>query len=314
MIGALLLVVNEVRVGNAAGRLASAAVTRELDQIDDLWSEYDRLSERSYLGVGIDGLERALTERTQELADRVIYNYRTPEPTVREAQWDAARNALRRALMAQPRNGRIKAAMRYCDGHLHRINGEARKARRQLAPAREEFTDAVTAFREAAELRSDWPDPFLGLMRVFIYGLEDIDRGADALRQAQRLGFSAGRRETTQLADGYRTRGETLLRTARTLEGVPQEAEYLQRAAESLREALTLYGRVPGSDGVATSLRRTHLALERVELRLSEIAHPLAERPDKGDDRQPATATPPASGAQPPGQTGERVGASPEWR
>ncbi len=98
---------------------------------------------------------------------------------------------------------------------------------------------------------------------TFIYGLEDIDRGADALRQAQRLGFSAGRRETTQLADGYRTRGETLMRTARTLEGMPQEAEYLQRAAESLREALTLYGRVPGSDGVAMSLRRTQLALER---------------------------------------------------
>jgi serine/threonine protein kinase len=314
MLGALFLVINEVKVGNAAGRLAAAAVTRELDQIDELWTEYDRLSDRSYLGMGITSLQQALTERTQELADRVIYNYRTPEPTVREAQWDAARNALRRALMAAPRNERIKAAMRYCDGHLHRINGEARKTRRQLGPALEEFTEAVTAFREAAELRSDWPDPFLGLMRVFIYGLDDIDRGADALRQAQRLGFNAGRRETTQLADGYRTRGETLMRTARTLEGVPQETEYLQRAAESLREALTLYGRVPGSDGVATSLRRTHLALERIELRLSELAAPAAENPDKLDTRQPSTVPPAPPSSPLPSQIGERVGASPAWR
>jgi hypothetical protein len=261
-----------VMIGSAASRAAAKAVTRELADIDDLWNEYDQLAQRSYLGFGIAGLQEALKSRTQELADRVIHNYRSPEPTVREAQWESARNALRHALTAEPRNHRIKAALRYCDGHLHRINGEARKSRRQLPGARQELTDAVTAFREAAELRPDWPDPFLGLMRTFIYGLEDIDRGADALRQAQRLGFNAGARETMQLADGYRTRGETLIRTARTLQGLPQESEYLQRAAESLREALTLYGRVPGSDGVAQNLRRTQQALERVEERLADMA------------------------------------------
>jgi serine/threonine protein kinase len=274
MIGALLLVVNEMVVGGAAGRAAAAAVTRDLSDIDELWTEYDQLARRSYLGVGIAGLERALTDRTQELAERVMRNYRTPEPTVREAQWQAARDALRRALTANRGDDGIRAAMRYCDGHLHRINGEARKGRRQLAAARQEFTEAVTAFREAAELRTDWPDPFLGLMRTFIYGLEDIDRGADALRQAQRYGFTAGSRETTQLADGYRTRGETLLRTARSLEGMPQESEYLERAAESLREALTLYGRVPGSASIAASLRRAQRALERIEQRLAELAEP----------------------------------------
>ena len=272
MIIAVLLVINEIMVGSWASRAAAKAVTRELADIDDLWSEYDQLARRSYLGVGIGGLQRALTDRTQELADRVIHNYRSPEPTVREAQWEAARDALRHALTAEPGNRRIKSALRYCEGHLHRINGEARKGRKQVPAARQELNDAVTAFREAAELRPDWPDPFLGLMRTFIYGLEDIDRGADALRQAQALGFNAGARETTQLADGYRARGETLIRTGRTLQGMPQEAEYLQRAAESLREALTLYGRVPGSDSVARNLRVTQQALERVEQRLSDLA------------------------------------------
>ena len=32
-------------------------------------------------------------------------------------------------------------------------------------------------------LHAEWPDPFLGLARTFIYGLEDIDRGADAMNQ-----------------------------------------------------------------------------------------------------------------------------------
>jgi hypothetical protein len=272
MLFALFLIVNEVLVGTEAGRAAAAAVTGELDDMDEYWSEYDTLARRSYLGIGVAGLERVLKDRTQELAERVIDNFRAPEPTVREAQWAAARNALRRAVGVDRRSDRLKAALRYCEGHLHRINGEARKSRKQLAAAKEELTDAVTAFREAAALRPDWPDPFLGLMRTFIYGLEDIDRGADALQQAQRLGFSAGSRETTQLADGYRRRGETLMLTAQELEGMPQESEYLQRAAESLREALTLYNRVPGFGGVARSLRSVQRALERIEERLAEIS------------------------------------------
>lgn len=274
MIAALFLVINEVMIGNAAERAAASAVTRELGDMDELWTQYDQLARRSYLGIAVAGLERALQRRTRELTDRVFENYRSSEPTVREPHWKMAREALRHALTADPGDSRIKASLRYCEGHLHRIDGEAKKARRQLPEAKEELTEAVAAFREAAEARAGWPDPFLGLMRTFIYGLEDIDRGSDALKQAQKLGFTAGARETIQLADGYRTRGETLMRTARTLEGLPQETEYLQRAAESLREALTHYGRAAGMAGVVTSVVRTQRAIERIELRLAELAEP----------------------------------------
>jgi serine/threonine protein kinase len=280
MIAALFLVINEVMIGNAAERVAASAVTRELGGMEELWTEYEQLARRSYLGIAVEGLERALRRRTNELTNRVFENYRGSEPTVREAHWQMARDALRHALTAAPDDNGLKASLRYCEGHLHRINGEARKARRDAGAAdaaREELTDAVAAFREAAQLRSNWPDPFLGLMRTFIYGLEDIDRGADALKQAQTLGFAAGARETVQLGDGYRARGETLMRTARTLEGLPQESEYLQRAAESLREALTLYGRAAGWAGVATSVARTQRAIERVESRLADLAQPQSE-------------------------------------
>src|SRR3989442_3235886 len=144
-----------------------------------------------------------------------------------------AREGLARAVSVVPDDARVRASLRYCDGHLHRINGEARKARRQASEAQREFTDAVAAFREAAELRTDWPDPFLGLMRTFIYGLEDVDRAADALQQAQRLGYTAGDRETVQLADGYRSRAMAFARTARTLSGMAVAHAYLTRATET---------------------------------------------------------------------------------
>src|SRR5580765_813505 len=208
LIAALIMVLNEYRIGALATRLAANVPNRELDELADAWDQYETLNSRGTFHIGIIGLERALVRQSTTLADRVIGNYRTPVPTVREAQWRMAREALAHAASVAPGNASVRGSLRYCDGHLHRINGEARKARRQTPEAQQEFADAVAAFREAAELRPQWPDPFLGLMRTFIYGLEDVDRGADAFKQAQRLGYVAGDRETVQLADGYRARGD----------------------------------------------------------------------------------------------------------
>jgi tetratricopeptide (TPR) repeat protein len=267
-----MIAVNELRVAAAANRLAATVPTRELDELESVWDQYEALNRRS-LGIGVTGLERALTLQTGLLGDRIIANYRTALPTVRETQWRLAREALARAVSAAP-TARLKASLRYCDGHLHRIDGEARKARGKAAEAQQQFTDAVTAFREAAELRPNWPDPFLGLARTFIYGLEDVDRGADALTQAQRLGYTPGDRETTQLADGYRARAETLVRTARTLAGLAQEQEYLTRAAEAYGRALDLYAKVVGFADVARTMRLTQRARGQVEQRIADLSRP----------------------------------------
>ena len=224
------------------------------------------------LGTGMNGLRAALANQTMVLAERVMANYRTPLPTVRENQWKAAREALGRAVAVAPYDAALHAALRYCDGHLHRINGEAARARGKTDSAQRDFTDAIVAFREAAALRSNWPDPFLGLARTFIYGLEDVDRGADALKQAEKLGHHPGERETIQLADGYRARAESLSRTAQTLKGMPQERDYLSRASDAFREALTRYGTVAGFGNAAQSLRDTQKRLDRVEERLAELS------------------------------------------
>jgi len=173
-----------------------------------------------------------------------------------------------------PDDAQVKGSLRYCDGHLHRINGDARKARKLTSEAQREFTDAVTAFREAAELRPNWPDPFLGLMRTFIYGLEDVDRGADALSQARRLGYTPGDREAAQLADGYRARAETFARTARTLAGLPQEQEWLTRAVDAYHQALDLYAKALGFADVPRTMRAAQRGLEQVEKRLA-VSRPI---------------------------------------
>jgi len=264
---------HELTIASRAERLKADVPAAELERIGGMWEEYHALGSRS-LKLTTASLEEALTRRTIMLGDRIIGDYRTPAPTVRETQWKMAREAFKQALAANPDDAELKGALRYCEGHLHRINGEALKTHQQNAEAQHEFTEAVSAFREAAELRPSWPDPFLGLMRTFIYGFEDVDRGADALKQAQRLGYTAGERETVQLADGYRLRALVFARAARTLSGMAAQQDYLARSAEAYRQAIDLYSRALGYADARGSLRVAQRGLEQVEQRRIESSTP----------------------------------------
>jgi len=292
----LLMVANELRIASVAERLAARVSTEELSDLDATWRRYEELSAPS-LGIGISGLERALVRQTSAVTDRVIANYRTPSPSVREAQWRAARDVLARALVARGDDRQLRAALRYCEGHLHRIDGEARKARKLPGEAQREFADAVVAFREAADLRQDWPDPYLGLMRTFIYGLDDVERGADALEQAKRRGYTAGARETAQLAEGHRVRAETLVRSARGLSGTAQELLYLNRAAEEYRQALDFYSQVPTLGDSSRQLRTVQRGLAATEQRIARLNAAAGEvgRPapsQSGNEPLPSGPTP----------------------
>jgi len=296
------MMANEFKLGGDARRVAADVSTRELDQLDDVWTSYDNLSRRSSLRWGTMGLERALTQRTMTLADRIITNYRMGLPTVREAQWQSARDALARAIPASDGDRRVRAAYHYCDGHLHRIHGEALKRRHDDEEAQRELTDAVASFREAADLRSDWPDPFLGLARTFIYGLEDIDRGADALNEAQRRGYTPTERETVQLADGYRARGNSLMKSAGQLSGMSQESDYLTRAVEAYQRALGLYGQASSVANIPSNIRATQRAYEQAQRRLDELSLATAEPspPAAPSETTPADQEP---SADPPSRT-----------
>jgi len=277
MLIVLGLAANEIQIGSEAGELARTVATYDFDKLPSAWNQYDSLRDRSRLGFGTSDLEDALTRRTTVLVDRIIANYRTPNPTVREAQWMAARDALDRALSFAGDNRDLRGALRYCEGHLHRINGEAQKTRGDGDEGQEELADAVVAFREAADLRQNWQDPFLGLARTFIVGLDDVERGQDALNKAVELGYTLSDRESLLLADGYRSQGNSLVRTARQVKGLPQEHDYLSRAAEAYRLALTNYANAPNTGPVPNNIARTQRALVDVEQELGEGITALPE-------------------------------------
>ncbi|HET9270148.1 MAG TPA: serine/threonine-protein kinase [Vicinamibacterales bacterium] len=265
-----MTILNEISVGRSAGRVAETVPSRSLESLGPAWAQYQQLSQGG-IGLGTARLRRMLTQRTMTLTDRIAATYREGLKVVWEPQWTEAREVLARAAAANPDHEGLNGALRYTEGHLFRINGDARKAKGDEEAAQREYAEAITAFREAAQLRPRWPDPFIGLSRTFIAGLGDVDRGADAMAQAQRLGYTPGQRETAQLAGGYQDRGDSLWQSARGLRGMPQERDYLSRAENAYQQALDLYAGIAAFSGVPSSVRRTQAGLQRVKGRLEDI-------------------------------------------
>jgi serine/threonine protein kinase len=257
---AIITALNEIRVYVIASALAEN-VPQEIGGVIQLWGQHRSL-QGSMLNLGIMPLERALTERSSTLADRTFARYRTAGAIVYETEWRLTRDALAFAARAAPSDKQIEAALRYCEGHLRRIDGEARLREKQLPAAQQELTASVTAFRSAAELRPNWPDPFLGLMRAFV-AMDDLERGTDALAQAERFGHVAGDREWTLLGEGYLTRAAKLAET--------EELEPLTRAADAYGKAIEHFTKVAGFGRVARRLRLAERRLKEVQERIGQM-------------------------------------------
>ena len=268
---------NEARVWGEARGLRVDIATRPPTDTAALWTRFEALSRQSLLGLGVVGVRGPLRDRLSAQAERVIGNYRHNAPAVRESNWIEAGSWLTSALTLDPSDRGLAARLRYCEGHLQRIEAEARK--RKKLPATDPLNEAVARFEEAARLDRGWPDPYLGLARVYIYGLEDLDKAIAALDEAERRGYRGGAREIAQLADGYRARADRHIKDADALDGLPQQLESLNRAASDLRQAIDLYQKAAGFGDAGTSLRAARRRLDEVEARIQKADPPnLLER------------------------------------
>ena len=203
-------------------------------------------------------------------ADRIVADYRQDAPTVREAQWREAARLLTDVLHLDPSDRIATSRLRYSEGHLQRIEGETRKRKKQ--PASQPLHAAVDKFTEAARLDERWPDPYLGLARTYIYGLDDLDRGLDALDNAERRGYKPGNRELVQMADGYRSRAERFRKDAAGVKGLDQERDYLEKALQDYRRALDLYAQAMGFGEVSANMRQVQTRIDETERRLDEVS------------------------------------------
>lgn len=255
---------------NEADKLKADLQTERLTNLDDAWTRYQALAKRSHLGFMLWGARNALKKRLMNTADEVILDYRNNDVSgVGEPQWTQAKTLLGRAMELDPDDNQVKGRLRLCEGHLDQITGD----RARGASRMKYWTAAAAKFYEAADLVKKSPDPYLGLARLYVYELNDVDKAEDALKKAAQYGHEMGKRETALLADGYRRRADRFWKQSQSLMEIPdEEREYLKKARQDYVHAEDLYQQV-GLFGDA--LRNQMLAVQgqqRVDERLNELA------------------------------------------
>jgi hypothetical protein len=250
------------RHGGELDRRVSAEL---LTDPDEIWREWKELSGSQSSSLLLWGPRRTVRRQLVAAADHTIDAYRNNETQpVYEKDWEKARVNLAHALELDPDDDAIRGRLRLAEGHLARINGTSRKSTPLL-------NQAVEKFHEAQRLMSKSPDPQLGLARVYVYGLKDIDQAYQALSEAERRGYKLGNREQGQLADGYRDRADRLWWDSRNVRGLPQEKDQIRRAAEDYRRALELYQSIVPYGNANASIVRVQTSLESVNIRFQQI-------------------------------------------
>jgi predicted Ser/Thr protein kinase len=248
------------------GEFARQLETEQITDPNEIWTKWTELSGDRSSSWLLLGPRKLVKQRLVEAADRVIATYRNDAQQLFEGDWKRARTELAHALEAEP-DSDVRGRLRLCDGHLARINGVAHHNPATL-------NEAIADFNEAQALLPKSPDPELGLARLYVYGLKDIDKARDALNQAESRGYKAGPRDLAQLADGYRDRADRVWWDSRNVRGLPQEKEQIERAMADYQTALGLYQSIAPYGNSSAQIVRVQTDLESVRARLQQLAAP----------------------------------------
>jgi len=257
----------QMRTWNAADELKADIKNRRIPA-DQAWDRYQVLVKRTHLPGTMWSVSNALKQEQEQVAEDPIREFRSSDaPVIYRPQWAQARNALARALELDPDNHTIQGKLRLVEAHLDRIDAAGKNALRQKL-----LNTSLTKFEQAAELLRNSPDPYLGLARLFVYDLLDVDRAEDALHKAADYGHPLGRREHAQLADGYKRRADKTWRDSRAYTQTPsQEKDYLERARQDYIHSQDLYQQVGMFGDAARNETQAMQGQLRVEQRLSQI-------------------------------------------
>ena len=257
MLGFLILVLwgvylgaNEYRVWRDADTLARDIASERLQDLDAAWQKYQNISARSNAGASLWSAQSALRDRLMHDAERVLDQSRQPDaPAVTESDWARVRNEVQRALQLEPGDKNVRGTLRVIDGQLERIRGSAHHDAKMLEQSREDFQEAANDLKKS-------PDPWLGLARLYIYSLHDVEHGEAAIKEAERRGHDIGKRETSQIADGYRARAEQTMKFGDKASTNADAQRYYDLARDDISKARKMYESLVPWDGSASNLTK----------------------------------------------------------
>jgi serine/threonine protein kinase len=229
-----------------------------LARIDSDWNTLQRIQRRNaFLGrlSPADRLSRDMRAKFLQTSDEIIDRYRnSSDPLLTDFDWAKAADCLEHAAALSPGDASLRAKLALAKGNVNLVRASSENGTRSadlVDQARREFEDSAATL-------THWPDPHLGLARIYAYSLQNVGKMIAELHEAQRLGFDPGPREMEEQADGYRIRAALELNLARKYRNASKTSEehYLQLAQRDLDRARQLYEPIEGFSHVSLAMRQ----------------------------------------------------------
>jgi eukaryotic-like serine/threonine-protein kinase len=271
LVGALVAA-SQVWVRGEAAAMQHDLATQTSPDLDDLWGRYRKVAPFGLLpGSGLGDVHDELRQALLKSSDRILDSYRGDDPTTTEKGWQKAHDRLQAAVDLDYHDRPTRAKLLYTQGQIDRIDSQPLRARGQKNDARQKVRDAIDEFQDAAKLAPEWPDPYLGLARVYAYEQPDLKQLEASLAELERRGYPQGKREKAMLADGYHAEGQQLLAQSQAARGTDQETELLQQARDAFTQTIGLYRDAGNFADAKTNMAAAAQELRGILSRLEEL-------------------------------------------
>ncbi len=264
--GAALLWLVLIVLTEGAGWIAAGRFRNRIDAIEgrnlaEARIDYQRIAGWSPLDSGLRmRVDKPLVDRLQRLGDSVIGDYRREEPVMGPIEWKQAEEALQWAATLRPSDRPLRSKLLTSEAHVIRLSARGQAQ----AAARVTYRRALEKFRAAAEMDPESFDPYLGISRIEVYSLGDVDAGIHAVEEAEKRGHVAGRPERALLGDGYLKRAQASRAIARTLSGDQRRRE-LDKARTDYNSCIAAFDPIIGFARAAENLEMCKRQLQLLE-------------------------------------------------
>jgi serine/threonine protein kinase len=225
---------------------------------------YDQVDRAGLLDVGLHiRVHPRLQPMLLAVGDRVIADYRREEPAMGPLEWAQAYASLTWAIELSGARRGLRGKQLTALAHVKRFEAQASKGGSVALRAQE----SLQLFRRAAEADSESYDPYLGMARLQVYSLNDVDAAAKSIEEAEQRGYVRGRREAALLGDGYLRRAGASWRRARVLTG-DQRTRELTGAREDYQRCVDLFDPIVAFGNSAANLEICKAQVERIDRQL----------------------------------------------